>query len=169
MLLNTLNKWSWNFTVNNGLDLLNNSWVDGLLNDSLVGDHAGVVGADLLVGVSLNNVDGRSINLTVNNGLYFYDLLWARGLLHDCGVDVSLNNSWCNVMETLASGLVVQTLVVSNELVVVVEHGGSCGQGNCRVLETPHLLSVLLGLGVVSSLLPLCCVFARTFEDCGWL
>jgi hypothetical protein len=50
-------------------------------------------------------------------------------------------------------------LVVAKELVVaVVEHRSLGGNGVRRVLESPNLLSVLLGLLEVTSLLPLECV-----------
>lgn len=68
------------------------------MNDGLVGDQTRTSGANLLVGVSLNNMNLRGINLAVNHRLYLYNSLRASGLLDDGRVYVGLNDSWQYVL-----------------------------------------------------------------------
>jgi hypothetical protein len=81
-------------SMHNGLNFFYNSWVHGLLYDSLLSVSAWTSRRHLLVRVPLDNVHFRCFYLTMDDRLYLNDPFLARGLLYYSGVHVSLYNRW---------------------------------------------------------------------------
>jgi len=94
VLLNMLDIWCGYLAMNDWLNLFDDSGTNGLLNNSLSGDHTRTRRGNSLIHVLLDNSNLGCINVAVDDRLHLDDSLWARSLLNDSRANMGLNN-WC--------------------------------------------------------------------------
>jgi len=123
VLLDLLYLGDGDLSVDDGLDLVNNSVVDTFLNDGTVLDGSSTRHRGRLSDVTLDVVNNRALNVSVDDGLDLYDSVLSDGLL-DNGLEGSGGGGLVDHDSSLLEGellLLEGKLLLSDETTLSAE------------------------------------------------